>query len=260
MTTYEPTAQQFHRTPTTATVEQHSIARSMVLHLLPGAVLATLFYLAAPVAVQAGYPPIFAGVLAATVVVVGGELGWLMREAQRQTGSRSLGSTLPFRPGAVTWRKVLLVVGLVTWGLAVSVLSIGSSIKDSFFTWMPEWALDPLPTSFADSGSSSAQATTAVGYLLILVLAGPFIEELYFRGYLLPRIGRFGGWAPLINVTLFACYHLWKPWDVLNLILILGPAVYVVWRLKDIRISIAVHVALNGLGWALNVAPPLLFD
>lgn len=260
MTTYERTAPRSHRTPTTAAVEQHSIARSLLLHLLPGVVLAVLFYLTAPLAIQAGYPAIFAGVLAATVVLLGGELGWLMREAHRQTGSWSVRGALPFRPGPFTWRKVLLVVGLFTWGFAVSVLSIGSSIKDSFFTWMPEWALDPLPTGFADSGSSSAQVATAVGYLLILVLAGPFIEELYFRGYLLPRIGRFGSWAPLINVSLFAAYHLWKPWDVLNLILILGPTMYVVWRLKDIRISIAVHVALNGLGWALNVAPSLLLD
>ena len=42
------------------------------------------------------------------------------------------------------------------------------------------------------------------------------------------------------------------------LILILGPTMYAVWRLKDIRISIAVHIALNATGWAMNVAPTLL--
>jgi len=258
MTTYKPTGQRTHRPPGTAAVEQLSIPRALVLHLLPGAVLAALFYLTAPIAIQAGYPAIFAGVVAATVVLVGGELGWLMREAHRQTGTYSVGRVLPFRPGPLSWHKVLLMIGLFAWAFAVSVLSIGSSIKDSFFTWMPQWALDPLPTSFADSGGPSAQIITALGYLLILATVGPFIEELYFRGYLLPRIGRFGNWAPLINVTLFACYHLWKPWDVINLILILGPTIYAVWRLKDIRISIAVHIGLNGLGWALNVAPLLL--
>ena len=29
---------------------------------------------------------------------------------------------------------------------------------------------------------------------------GPFVEELYFRGYLLPRIPSSKRWAPLINV------------------------------------------------------------
>ena len=36
--------------------------------------------------------------------------------------------------------------------------------------------------------------------------------------------------------------------------------VYAVWRLKDIRVGIAVHIALNGMAWATNVAPVLLFD
>ena len=138
---------------------------------------------------------------------------------------------LPFRPGPFTWRKVLLVVGLFAWAFAVSVLGIGGSIKDAFFAWMPQWALDPIPKSFAGRGDyHREEVVAAFGYLMILVTLGPFVEELYFRGYLMPRIGRFGGWAALINVSLFACYHLWKPWDSLNLILILGPMVYAVWR------------------------------
>jgi len=51
------------------------------------------------------------------------------------------------------------------------------------------------------------------GVLVALnVILGPLVEELYFRGYLLPRLHRFGIWAPLINISLFAAYHLWKPW------------------------------------------------
>jgi membrane protease YdiL (CAAX protease family) len=47
--------------------------------------------------------------------------------------------------------------------------------------------------------------------LLGLVLSGvvaPVVEEMYFRGYLLPRLSRLGRWAPVLNVTLFALYHL----------------------------------------------------
>ena len=63
-----------------------------------------------------------------------------------------------------------------------------------------------------------------------------------------------------MNVSLFAVYHLWKPRDALTLIVVLGPMVYAVHRLKDVRVSIAVHIALNGLGWLLNIAPTLLLD
>ena len=89
------------------------------------------------------------------------------------------------------------------------------------------------------TGGSSGTLQRA--FAVFLVLLGPLVEELYFRGYLLPRIGRFGAWAPLINVSLFALYHLWKPWDAINLIIVLAPMVYAVWRLRDVRISIAVN-------------------
>jgi hypothetical protein len=45
------------------------------------------------------------------------------------------------------------------------------------------------------------------GQLLINVILGPVTEELYLRGYLLPRLYRFGIWAPLINISLFSLYH-----------------------------------------------------
>ena len=246
--------------PAVADVEQHSVARALVLALAPGVLLATAFYLTAPLAIRAGYPPIFAGVVCGAVIVVGGELGWLLREAHRQTGAWSISKVLPYRPAPFTWRKVLLVIGLFAWAFAVSVLGIGGSIKDEFFAWMPQWALNPIAETYTSPGTTTAEVVTAVGFLMILVILAPLVEELYFRGYLMPRIGRFGAWAALINVSLFAFYHLWKPWDSLNLILILAPMVYAVWRTKDIRIGIAVHIMLNSLAWILNVAPTLLLN
>lgn len=262
MTTQAANLDSSHETrPAVADVEQHSVARAVLLALAPGVLLATAFYLTGPLAVRAGYPPIFAGVVCAAIVIVGGELGWLLREARRQTGTWSIARVLPYRPGPFTWRKALLVLGLFAWAFAVSVLGIGGSIKDSFFSWMPQWALNPISESYATTGATTvAEVVTAVGFLVILVILAPLVEELYFRGYLMPRIGRFGAWAALINVSLFASYHLWKPWDSINLILILAPMVYAVWRTKDIRVGIAVHIMLNSLAWVLNVAPTLLLN
>ncbi len=241
--------------PTATDVEQHPLPVSVALHLLPGVLIATVFYTLAPAVMRAGYPAIAAAVVAGLVLVTA-ELGWLLHEAHRRTGSWAIAAVMPLRPGRLTWRRTLLVVGLVAWAFAVSALGIGGSIKDSFFTWMPGWALDPFPAG-AGQGGGTANVVTAVGYVVVLVILAPLVEELYFRGYLLPRIGRFGAWAALINVSLFASYHLWKPWDPINLIIILAPMVYAVWRLKDVRIGIAVHIALNSLG-LLNVLPRLL--
>ncbi|QJY49036.1 CPBP family intramembrane glutamic endopeptidase [Pseudonocardia broussonetiae] len=242
-------------------VDQHTIARSLALHLLPGIATATLFFALAPVVIGAGYPAIAAGVLAAAVAVVAAELGWLLREAHRRTGRWSLTSVLPYRPGPFTWRKALLVLGLLAWGLLGAPMLVGDLkplLIETVFARVPGWAINPLPADIADTATGTAMVLTAVGYALILVVLGPLVEELYFRGYLLPRLARFAGWAPLLNVSLFAVYHLWKPWDVVTVATVLLPTVYAVWWTRDIRIGIAVHVGLNGLGFLLNVAPTLL--
>jgi len=41
-------------------------------------------------------------------------------------------------------------------------------------------------------------------------------------------------------------------------IVLLLPMGYALWRTRDIRIGIVVHVALTGLGFATNAAPALL--
>ena len=41
------------------------------------------------------------------------------------------------------------------------------------------------------------------------------------------------------------------------MIIILAPMVYAVWRLEDVRIGIAFHIALNSLA-LLNVGPVLV--
>jgi membrane protease YdiL (CAAX protease family) len=58
---------------------------------------------------------------------------------------------------------------------------------------------------------------------VVNAVAGPVVEEVYFRGYLLPRISRFGAWAPLINTVLFSVYHFFTPWQNVGRILGLLP-------------------------------------
>jgi membrane protease YdiL (CAAX protease family) len=71
------------------------------------------------------------------------------------------------------------------------------------------------------------------------------VEELYFRGYLLPRLSRYRAWAPLLGGLLFALYHVWQ-WYSLPTVFLLGTALgYVVWWKRDIRITIGLHVFAN---------------
>ena len=73
------------------------------------------------------------------------------------------------------------------------------------------------------------------------------MEELYFRGYLLPRLSRYGRWAPLLGGLFFGLYHVWQLFGFPTVFL-LGTALgYVVWWKQDIRISIGLHAFANGL-------------
>ena len=67
--------------------------------------------------------------------------------------------------------------------------------------------------------------------LLVNGLAAPVVEELYFRGYLLPRIPLSRGWAPLLNAALFSLYHLFSPWQNLARTAAVVPIAYAVsWK------------------------------
>ena len=129
--------------------------------------------------------------------------------------------------------------------MLLSLVAIG--FQRMLFGWWPAWLqLGGLVEQLAQL--DPIIVWTIVGLSLALNIAVPWVEELYFRGYLLPRMGRFGRWAPLVNTALFSLYHVWLPWEFLSRVVALVPTIYVVWWKRDLRISIWVHVLLNSTG------------
>ncbi|MHC4434026.1 MAG: lysostaphin resistance A-like protein [Planctomycetota bacterium] len=115
----------------------------------------------------------------------------------------------------------------------------------SFFEWLPRWfRLDP--------GDSDRYSQTILlllwGFYFIANIAGAYVEELYFRGFLLPRISQLGSWAPLLNAVLFSAYHFFTPSENISRILALLPMVCAVWWKKNIRIRIILHCGGNAVG------------
>ncbi len=90
--------------------------------------------------------------------------------------------------------------------------------------------------------------------LIIDGVANPVVEELYFRGYLLPRISRFKASAPLLHAALFSAAHLWQPQNVLLIFLLVVPLYYLVWWKQNIYLSISVHSLANVIGAVLTIA------
>ena len=110
---------------------------------------------------------------------------------------------------------------------------------------MPDWFyVDEISKNLANYSKTIIYITLILG-LIMNGFLGPIVEELYFRGYLLPRISRFKGWAPLINTVLFSLYHFFTPWQNPTRILGVLPMVYAVMWKKNIYLGIFTHCLMN---------------
>jgi membrane protease YdiL (CAAX protease family) len=115
------------------------------------------------------------------------------------------------------------------------------------FSWLPVWYVFSDVRQYAQF-SRSVLIVVFSARLLLDGILGPVVEELYFRGYLLPRMSRLGWAAPLLNCALFALYHFWQPYNLPTLFFVSLPIVYGVWKTKNVRVGIYTHILLNTIG------------
>jgi membrane protease YdiL (CAAX protease family) len=236
----EPSARQARR----VSPEQHSLPRSIALHLLPGAALFGFVLVAAAL----GAPAILALLVGIALVIVPIELGYLLYQGRSKTGRWSVWAVVDYREPMPARRIATWAVPLVAWFILMLFLSVAvldQRIADGLFSWYPESVRE-----FASFEGDSTYATWVVVVVFAAALAingilGPVVEELYFRGHLLPRIDRFGRGAPVLNAVLFSLYHFWTPWQNIGRILGLLPWIYTVWRKRSLALSMAIHISVN---------------
>ncbi|TAK01285.1 MAG: CPBP family intramembrane metalloprotease [Chloroflexota bacterium] len=234
------------------TNQQHSIARSVVLHLLPGALITAFYIGVAPMVRELGFPSLMALYLAIVVVLIPFELGLLFYRARKEAAS--LGRVVLYREPVPRGQLVGLVLVTFTWASLIAMVlfpPLDEFFTDTFFFWLPDWFF--MAEDFARYSAAALLITWVVG-LLANGIAGPVVEELYFRGYLLPRISWLGGWAPALNMVLFSLYHFFTPWATVGRIVALLPMVSATWWSRNIYLGIAVHVLWNIGGMLLLLA------
>jgi membrane protease YdiL (CAAX protease family) len=135
---------------------------------------------------------------------------------------------------------ILVAVG----GLTVLLAPLGTGIFTRFFAWLPATF---LTTTDLHAYSRSTLSSSYLVFFLMIVLIAPILEELYFRGYLLPRMARFGIWGPVIHSVLFALYHVWSPWLAIGRTLSVLPMVVVVQWKRNIYLGMAAHIIGNSI-------------
>ena len=251
MTTFESTQSISH---TVETEEQHSIAKSLALHLLPGVFILALFLLSAPIVMKEGFPSLFAMIAVGVTFGLAFQLWHLYYEGKKRNGKWSLEGIVLYRQPMPVWQYFVLVPLFVIAAFIID--GITSPIKVAFLNmlpWLPEW-FEMRDISMLASYPKSVLMITLGLYVLLNGIAAPIIEELYFRGYLMPRLSRFGRWTPVIEIALFTIYHFWQPYYWISQFFFFLPIAAAVYWKQNVKLGLIVHMMLNTVGGLLTFA------
>jgi membrane protease YdiL (CAAX protease family) len=177
------------------------------------------------------------------------ELSRALHASRRANGTLSLTGGGDFRaklgPASFLRRAALLTV--VAFALLVVTLPLTTALADGPLHFMPDFLLPSYNWTTLPGGR---RWLLIVGVLLLVVngLLIPWVEEVYYRGYLLSRTPGRRGVAIVIGGVLFALEHLWQPqnWPLIAALAIaLGWSAY---RWRTIWVGFAVHAFANSFG------------
>jgi membrane protease YdiL (CAAX protease family) len=240
-------------TAVSETSEQHSIGKSLALHILPGVFILTLFVATAPLLMSIGFPPMLAITIGATFGLAY-QVWHLYSLGRKRNGKWSLEGIVLYRRAMPVWQYFALLPLFVILAFLIDGLTkpVGVALL-SYLPWLPQWF------EMRDAGqllgySRSALVLTFGVSLLVNGIAAPIIEESYFRGYLMSRLSRFGRWTPVVETALFTLYHFWQPYYWVSQFLFTLPYVFAVAWKRNVRLGILIHMALNLLGGLLTAA------
>ncbi len=238
---------------------QHSAVKSILLHLVPGIfIIAGIFIFSLPLftailGVDPALGPVVGFILSVIFMLILVQLGILLYEGKRVNGKLSFKNVIYYTEKSPIKDYIILIP--IIFGFSL-VLFVGVSpiinpfFVNLFFAWFPqEYNFQNILINPTLLSSYKGVQLVFILYIIFGCILGPLVEELYFRGYLLPRMEDYAHkWAPVINTVLFSLYHFFSPWENLIRIIAVLPFVYVVWRKKNIRFGIIIHITLNTIG------------
>jgi uncharacterized protein len=122
-------------------LEQHSLGQSIVLHLLPGGLAILVYILSVPFFAKLGYPSITALYLLMVLALILMEVGYLLYQAQKHGGTRSLKNVVNYREHVPWWMYIAFPLLILVWGILVTglVSPIDNLLLNQGFKWLPDW-------------------------------------------------------------------------------------------------------------------------
>jgi membrane protease YdiL (CAAX protease family) len=239
--------------------EQHKAPLSILLHLVPGIIIVFfIFIFSNPfftdlLGVDKELGPVVGYLSTIIFGLIPFQLGMLLIVGRKEKGKFTLKGILGYTEKSPLKLYLIYIPILIVYFMVLFVLVaplIQPWIIDTFFSWWPEqYNFQLLMQEPSRLLGYQGIIILILLYILLSCITGPLVEELYFRGFLLPRMEAYAGkWAPLLNTVLFSFYHFFSPWENLVRIIASYPMIYLVWKKRDIRFSILVHIIVNSIG------------
>lgn len=171
----------------------------ILLHLLPGLLTGGFYFLARKPLLGLGFPPVFTLTMAAIVILIPCELGFLLYQGRKTTGRWSLDGVIAYRKPIRWWEYPLWVVliFLATDAIFTLMKLVGEFSQNNLFSWMPA-----MGTGLDGTYPRPVLILTYVLFFIFFAVAAPLVEELNCHGYFLPRMT--GRASTLLHSFLFA--------------------------------------------------------
>ena len=228
-------------------IEKHSTAQSVILHLLPGILVGCFYFLALEPVAKMGYPSFFAQFLAFAFILVPLELGFLLVQGKKKTGRFTLRGIISYQKSIPWWQYFVWVtiIFVIVGALMTFFKPVDAFLQKNLFFWMPD-----VNTGLDGNYSKTILIVTYSVFLIINVFLAPMVEELYFRGYLLPRMK--GKYAILFHSFLFAAIHVFSPWMIIARTIGFLPIILGTIK-KNIYVGMIVHMLCNAMGFVTGI-------
>lgn len=172
------------------------------------------------------------------------------------------------KEGEFTWRRALPwqqpMVRATFWALVIAVSlyaiffrdyfawpslnSMAMSLMDKMPWWPPSSGLYPGRAPQYPADDSTALIIHYV-WLMVAVGAASAMQTIYFRGFLLPRMDRFGWWAVLYNSLLFVVFHLASPFFWAHFLIFTIMWGVITYATRNVWIAVFSHVIFNTYGY-----------
>ena len=228
--------------PAGSAVQPHSLGTCLFLHLAPGIANVTATLLGLATFWNPSLPPeLFFGVFANVFVLIPVQLGYLYYLAKKRNnpGWSLEGVVVYDQP--VSWSRhfiwvpaILAPTAIIFAALEPISLRLETLVGFSVFS------------KYETTGVSEVTGIALLANILLTGILVPITEELYFRGYLLPRMpSRFGRLKPVAHSLLFSIYHFRKPWMIPVRTLGLLPLIYTTIHTRSVRPGIIAHCLVN---------------